>query len=175
MGLPTGQKLVKSCSTGVQTCGTHISETAGWIYTIRSSMELSRPVVVQHQGHMTLTLDFQGQIFKKLHHRNRRADRHGTKSMWIDRESGPFCGFGLWPHPWPWPWIFKVKFWRSCISRMWGSIDMERKGSESIGFWTHYVTLTYDLDLGVSRSNFEKAVSQEWQGRLTWNKRDVSR
>ena len=28
-------------------------------------MELSRPVVVQHQGHLTLTLDFQGQILNK--------------------------------------------------------------------------------------------------------------
>ena len=27
-------------------------------------MELSRPVVVQHHGHSTLTLDFQGQIVK---------------------------------------------------------------------------------------------------------------
>ena len=27
-------------------------------------MELSRPVVVQHQGYLTLTLDFQGQILK---------------------------------------------------------------------------------------------------------------
>ena len=32
-----------------------------------------------------------------------------------------------------------------------------------------------DLDLGFSRSNFENAVSQEWEGRLTWNKRDLSR
>ena len=28
-------------------------ETAEWIYTIRSSMELSRPVVVQHHSHLT--------------------------------------------------------------------------------------------------------------------------
>ena len=34
--------------------------------------------------------------------------------------------------------------------------------------------LTHDLDLGFSRSNFENAVSQELEGRLTWNKRDVS-
>ena len=27
-------------------------------------MELSWPVVVQHHGHLTLTLDFQGQIFE---------------------------------------------------------------------------------------------------------------
>ena len=58
-------------------------------------------------------------------------------------------------------------------------IDMERKGCESIGCYTHFVTLnvhfTHDLDLGFSRSNFENAVSQEWEGSLTWNERDLSR
>ena len=53
MGLPMGKKLVKSGSTWARLCGTHISETPGWICTIRSSMELSRPVVVQHHGHYT--------------------------------------------------------------------------------------------------------------------------
>ena len=74
MGLPMGQKLVKSGSTWARLCGTHIFETAGWIYTIRSSMELSRPVVVQHQGYLTLTLGFQGQILKMLFFRIGRAD-----------------------------------------------------------------------------------------------------
>ena len=185
MGLPMGQKLVKSGSTWARLCETHIFETAGWIYTIRSSMELSRPVVVQHQGHLTLTLDFQGQILKMLYLRNGmadwhgtkrmwsdrmldphcnfelwphpwpwplifkldfqgkilkmlylrngRADWHGTEGMWVDRMLDPHCDFELWPHPWPWPLIFKVKFWKCCISRMGGPIDMERKGCESIG------------------------------------------
>ena len=31
----------------------------------------------------------------------------------------------------------------------------------------------HDLDLGVSRSEFEIALSQEWDGWLTWNKKDV--
>ena len=88
-------------------------------------MELSRPVVVQHHGRLTLTLDFQGQI------------------------------------------------WKCCISGMEGPIDIERKGGESIGCYTHFVTfnvpLTHDLDLGFSRSNFETVISQEWDGRLTWN------
>ena len=57
-------------------------------------------------------------------------------------------------------------------------IDMEFKGCESIECWTHVVIfnvhLTHDLDLGFSRSNFENAVSHEWEGRLTWNERDVS-
>ena len=61
---------------------------------------------------------------------------------------------------------------------MGGPIDMERKGCESIECYTHFVTfnfdLNHDLDFGFSRSHFEKVVSQEWDGRLTWNERDVS-
>ena len=50
---------------------------------------------------------------------------------------------------------------------------MDRKGYERIGYWTYYATLnfdlTHDLDLGFSRSNFEKAVSQEWVDLLERN------
>ena len=81
MGLPIDTKLVKSGSIWVILCRTHISETAGWIYTIQSSMELSRPVVVQHHGHLNLTLDFQGQILKMLYLGNGSADCHGAKGM----------------------------------------------------------------------------------------------
>ena len=133
MGLPMGRKLVKSGSTWTRLCGTHIFEIAGWISTIRSSMELSRPVVVQHQGHLTLTLDFQGQILKMLYLRNWRADWHGTKGKWVDRMLDPHCDFELWSHPWVWPLIFKVKFWISHNSGMGCPIDIEQKGSESIG------------------------------------------
>ena len=48
------------------------------------------------------------------------------------------------------------------------TIDMEQKGCELIGSWTHFVTLnfdlTHDLDIGFSRSNLIKVVSQEWEG-----------
>ena len=155
------------------------------------------------------------------------ADWHGTKGMWVDRMLHLLCDFQCPPHPWPWPWIFKVKFWKCCISGMEWPIDMERKRCESIGCYTHFVTfqhsphpwpwpwifkvkflkshisgmgwpiymelkgcksigcwthavtfnvhLTHDLYLGFSRLKFEKVVSQEWDGRLTWNERDVSR
>ena len=53
-------------------------------------------------------------------------------------------------------------------------INTERRGYESIGCYAYFVTVSYDLDLGFSRSNFENAISQEWKGRLTWNERDVS-
>ena len=39
---------------GCQTCGTHISVTAWRIFSIRSSMELSRPVVVHCHGNLPI-------------------------------------------------------------------------------------------------------------------------
>ena len=46
-------------------------------------------------------------------------------------------------------------------------------------YWAGYVTLpfdyTHDLGLGLARSKFEIALSQEWDGCLTWNERDLSR
>ena len=128
---------------------------------------------------MTLTLDFQGPILKMLYLRNGMADWHGTKGMWVDRMLYPLCDFQLWPQPWPWPWIFKVKFWKSRISGMGWPIDTGWKGCELIECWTHVVTfnfpLTHDLGLEFSKSDFEKVLSYEWDGRLTWNVRDVSR
>ena len=128
---------------------------------------------------VTFNVHLTGQNLKKSYLRNGMADWHGRKGMWVDRMLHPLCDFQCPPHPWPWLWIFKVKFWKCCISGMGGQIDMERKGFESTECWTHVVTfnvyLFRDLDLGFSRSNFEKVVSQEWDGWLTWNKRDVSR
>ena len=33
---------------------------------------------------------------------------------------------------------------------------------------------THDIELAVSRSKFEIALFEEWEGWLTWNERDVS-
>ena len=135
-------------------------------YTIWSSVELSRPAVVQHHGHLTLTLDFQGQILKMLYLRNGRANWHWTKGMRVDRTLDPHCDFELWRHPWPWPLIFKVEFWKSCNSGRGCPIDMEWKGCES----TECSTLTSPMTLTwIFKSDFEIAVSQEWEGQLTWN------
>ena len=125
-------------------------------------MKLSRPVVVQHHGHLTFTLDFQGQIFKMLYLRNVRADCHGAKGMWVDRILDPHCDFELWPHP-SWPLIFKVKFWKSRNS---GMLDPHC----DFEVWPH--PWTWPLIL---RSNFEKVVTQELNTRLTRNERDVGR
>ena len=122
---------------GCQTCGTHISVNTWWIFSIQSSVELSRPVGVHCHGHMPICPIWACPWAKNL-------------------SNLPQIGFRL---IWPWPWIFKVKFWKCCISGMEGPIDMKRKGCESIGCYTNFVTfnvpLTHDLDLGFSRSNFE--------------------
>ena len=99
-----------------------------------------------------LNLGFSMANVEKPYHRNKRADWHGMKGMWIDRKWVTLCGFELWPHPWPWPSIFKVRFWKSHIPGIGGSIDMARNGCEWIESWTHFVTLNFDfihgLDLG---------------------------
>ena len=110
-GLAHGPKTCQIKQHLGQTCGAYISETTGWIYTIQSAMELSRPVVVQQHRQFTLTLDFEGQILKMLYLRNGRTDQHGTKGIWVDRVLCLLCDLQLWP----WPWIFKVKFWNWCI------------------------------------------------------------
>ena len=58
---------------------------------------------------------------------------------------------------------------------MQGLTDIEQKRYELIGCSTYYVAFSYDLDLGLSRSDFENAVSQEWEGLLARNERDASR
>ena len=50
---------------------------------------------------MTLTLEFQGQSLKSPYLRNRIADWHGTKRMWVI-------------HSWPWYWLV----WPWCGGRM---------------------------------------------------------
>ena len=73
---------------------------------------------------------------------------------------------------------FKVKLWNSCISGIVGLTDMKWKGSELIGYLADYITLPYDhahdIDLVISRSEFERAFPQEWDGRLTLNKKYMS-
>ena len=79
MGLAHGLILVNWGSTWARLCGSHISETVGWIYAIHSYMELSGPVVVQHYCHFIFTLEIQGQIWKILYRRNGRVDWHFIK------------------------------------------------------------------------------------------------
>ena len=106
---------------------------------------------------------------------------HGPKTCQIRYHWGPdfaeyilslkqLDGFHFWSS-----WIFKVKCRKSCITGTGGPSDTERKGCKIIGSQrTLFVALKFDLsndlDIEFSMSNFEKAVFQEWEGWLTWNK-----
>ena len=71
---------------------------------------------------------------------------------------------------------FMVKFRNSSISGIVGLIDVKWKGSELIWYWADCMTLpfdhTHDLNLVVSKSESEIALSREWGGRLTMIEKD---
>ena len=120
---------------------------------------------------------FQGQTLFWPYLRNGWSDWCETKWKCIGWILGIIYDLDLWPHDLDLG-CFKVKFWNSCISGIVGLVNVKWKGNELIGYWADYMTLpfdhTHDLDLGVSRSESEIALSQEWDGRLTWNKKDVN-
>ena len=57
--------------------------------------------------------------------------------------------------------FFKVKHYFGHISGMVRLIDVKQKGSASVGYWTQYVTLTFDLthdlDLGCFKVKFRNS------------------
>ena len=73
---------------------------------------------------------------------------------------------------------FKVKFRNSCIFGIVGLIDVKWKRSKSIGYWADCMTLPFDHIWSWSWSlkfkESEIALSQEWDGWLTWKEKNVS-
>ena len=117
---------------------------------------------------------FQNQTLYWKYLRNGWSDLCETKRRCISWILGKLCKLDLWPHLWPWPWIFfKVKFQNSCISGIVIWLMWKKKKSISIRYWADYMVLpfdhTHDLDLVVSRSKFEIALFEKWEGWLTWN------
>ena len=83
--------------------------------------------------------------------------------MWNKKEvHWLHAGYNMWP--WPLTSLMTLTY-------------LKWQGSELIWFWADCMTLPFDhihdLDLGVSRSESEIAVSQKCGGRLTWNEKDV--
>ena len=108
---------------------------------------------------MILTLDFQGQILKKLSGMGGSIERKGF-TVWID-----LVGPAMWPHPWTG--IFKVKFLNSYISGMGGLIYTKWKGCEFDTMcirqpWTLTSIMMWHWIFGFSRSNFKIIVFQVW-------------
>ena len=51
---PCAKNLSNLSQIGSRLCGTHISETAGWIYSFSSFMDFSRPVVVHCHSYLPI-------------------------------------------------------------------------------------------------------------------------
>ena len=104
---------------------------------------------------VTLTLNFQGQIWNLLYLSQKWSDCHETKSKHIDWILGLKCDHRVWPWPWPWPWRFKVKYGICYISAKNGAIATKRKANISINVNASNVTIEFDLghdlDLEFSR------------------------
>ena len=98
---------------------------------------------------MTLTLNFQGQIYNLLYLSQKWFDCHETKSKHIDWTQGLICDHQVWPWPWPWPWIFKVEYWICYISAKSGPIAnaTKRKANISIELQDSNVGNYLDHDL----------------------------
>ena len=126
---------------------------------------------------MTLTLNFQGQTWNLLYLSQKWSDCHEAKSKHIDSTLGLKCDHRVWPWPWPWPWIFKVKHGICYISAKNGPIATKRKANISIELWASNVTIWFDLghelDLELSRSNVEFAISRPKMVRLSWNEKQT--
>ena len=147
---------------------------------------------------MTLTLNFQGQIWNFLYLSQKWSDCHETKSKHIDWTLGLRCDHRVWHWPWPWPWIFKVKYRICYISAKNGPIATKRKANISIELQASNVTNGFELDhncdlwiFKVKRDldlwphtwpwpwifmvKFWNSCISEWEGRLTFHKGGGSR
>ena len=110
---------------------------------------------------MTLTLNFQGQIWNFLYLSQKWSDCNETKSnISIELEASNVTNvfdldhnfdlwilkvkrdLHLWLHTWPWPWILMVKFWKSCISGWEGRLTLH-KGGGSSSFMTMTMTILW--------------------------------
>ena len=110
---------------------------------------------------MTLTLNFQGQLWNLLYLNQKRSDYHKRKAnilielqasnvtngfdlgsdldLWIFKVK---CDLDLWPYAVRWPRIFMVKFWNSCISEWEGRLTLN-KGVGSRSFMTMIMTIWF--------------------------------
>ena len=136
---------------------------------------------------MTLTLNFQGQIWNcYISAKNGPIATERKTNISIELQ-GLKCDHQVWPWPWLWPWIFKVKYGISYISAKSGPIATKRKANISIELQASNVTFWFDLwNLKVKHDldrwphtwpwpwifmvKFWNSCISEWEGRLTMHK-----
>ena len=81
---------------------------------------------------VTLTLNFQGQIWNSSYLGQKWLVCHETKNKYNDWTLSLKCDHWIWPWPWPWPWIFKVKYEIRYILDKNGLIATKQKANISI-------------------------------------------
>ena len=94
---------------------------------------------------MTLTLNFQGQMWNLLYLSQKWSDCHKTKSKHIDWSQDLKCYHWVWPWTWPWPWIFKIKYGIGYISAKNGPIATKQNANTSIKLLASNVTIRLTL------------------------------
>ena len=124
---------------------------------------------------MTVTLNFQGQIWTLPYRSQIWSYCHETESKHIDWSKSLKCDQWVWP--WPWPWIFKVKYGICNISAKNGLIATKQKANILIDSKASNVTIGFDLDHDLdhefSRSNMEYTISQPKMVQLSWNEKQT--
>ena len=93
---------------------------------------------------MTLTSNFQGQIWNWLYLCQKLSDCHETKH--INWTLGIKCDHQIWPWLWPWPWIFKINYEICYLSTESGPVAMKRKANMLI--WTLGLKCDNGFNLG---------------------------
>ena len=128
---------------------------------------------------VTLTMNFEGQIWNLLYLSQKWSDCHEAKSKHIDWILGLKCDHRVWPWPWNWPWMLKVKYRICYISAKNGPIATKRNTTISIELKAWNVTIKFDLghnlDLEFLMSNMEFPISQLQLVWLPWNEKQTYR
>ena len=142
---------------------------------------------------MTLTLNFQGQIWNLSYLSQKWSNCQERKANISIELQGLKCDHQVWPWPWPWPWIFKVNYGISYISAISGPIATKRKANISIELQASNVTNGFDPDHNLNLWNlkvkrdldlwphtwpwpwifmvkFWNSSISKWEGRLTLHK-----
>ena len=109
---------------------------------------------------MTLTLNFQGQIWNMLYHSQKWYDCHETKSKHVDWTQDLKCDHRVWLWPWSWPWIFKVKYGICYIAAKNGPIAMKRQAN--------IYRLNYRPQMWPSDLTWAMTLTLNFQGQI-WN------
>ena len=167
LGLPLAMTLILNCLGPVETL-LYLSQK--WSeHWLNASLKCD-----QWDQSVTLIFNLQDQIWNLLYLMTKWSDCYKTKNERITWTLGLKWSHYLRLLSWLLPWNFNVKFLNSCISGVAAPIDVKPKWSKSMGCWANNVTVTFDHMLGLdhvfSWSNFQIAVSQEWERWLILNK-----